>query len=64
MIEEKRKMDPPIKSEDDKIWVSKIDDTCQLSCPMMIYRGFEEILIGQPWLLIPHCLKDLACAGG
>jgi hypothetical protein len=35
-------------AEDDRVWVAKIDDTCQLSCPTMIYRGFEEILIGQP----------------
>jgi hypothetical protein len=64
MMEEKRKMDPLVKPEDDGVWGGKddgvwgakddgvwgaaIDDTCQLSCPTMIYRGFEEILIGQP----------------
>jgi hypothetical protein len=26
MIEKKRRMDPPIKSEDDRIWVSENDD--------------------------------------
>jgi hypothetical protein len=25
MIEEKRKMDPPIKSEDDRVWVAEDD---------------------------------------
>ena len=43
MIEEKRKMDPPIKSENDRVWVAEndrvwvaeIDDTYGTSCSTM-----------------------------
>jgi hypothetical protein len=42
-------MGPLVEPEDDRVWVAAIDNTCQLSCPTMTYRGFEEILIGQPW---------------
>jgi hypothetical protein len=39
MIEEKRKMDPPIKSEDDRIWVAEDDRICGAENDD-IYGGF------------------------
>jgi hypothetical protein len=40
MIEEKRKMDPPIKSENERVWVAENDDIYGTSCSTMAYKSF------------------------
>jgi hypothetical protein len=37
MIEEKRKMDPPIKSEDDRVWVAEDDRVWVMTTPMGLH---------------------------
>jgi hypothetical protein len=37
MIEEKRKMDPPIKSEDDRVWVAENDRVWVMTISMGLH---------------------------
>jgi hypothetical protein len=39
MIEEKRKMDPPIKSEDDRVWVAEDDRVWVMTISTGLHDG-------------------------